>query len=1109
MSPTASLTAATLGRALPPGAQPRNPHQDDCLEAAQGAASAAHEALSRPWHLAVVAGPDAGLVLPLPERGTIGRCTVLTDPAVSRSHLRVGARPGRVLLSDAGSANGTSVRRGPFWLPLGHRPRTARAGTRLRLGRTELELRRRPVTLTVTEPPSPAQGRWLMLLPVLTIVIMAALVVVGIKTGSRSTVGALVVVPMLVMAVSRLVPALSGRRGRTTSGRAGAGWSGPRARRPDPPSLLLAAAVSPDPRSGPARSEPGTQVSGVRAWPGRRRRRGVLTVLAGDRVALRGTRAADALRWWTAQVIARGAAEVTVGGRAGQPEIRLEWGESSRRWSAEVMAVGCDHAPARARTILTADRNAPDLSPRWWNALLAGAGLGGTGTLGIGAPPGRLSLEDVTGDLDREAVAEAWAAGAGKGLEAVVGVGAQGACKVDLVTDGPHVLMAGTTGSGKSELLISWLLQLALAAPPSRLSLVLVDYKGGAAFGPLERLPHTAGVLTDLDPASTARALSSLHAEVRRRERLLAGHGVKDVGELDPSLAPARLVVVVDEFATLSAEHPEVLDALVRVAAQGRSLGIHLLLATQRPAGAVSPMIRANTTLRVCLRVLDPADSRDVLGHDGAARLDPVPGRVLVAGASLTGESPLQAPWCGSSRHLEVIVAEVTAAARDADRPWRPWAPPLPSRVGRREARRLAAADEPPRDPQAVLLALTDLSGEQRLSTWSWSPWDPLLVLGAPSAGRTTSALSAAGGALEHGVHVQLCVQGVPPAPLEPGGPGVGTVVGPADPRRLARLWTLAATGGLRGSLLVIDDVEAMTSAVDEVLGPAEGQALLDRVVRSARATGTGLLVTAPLAAATSRWAAGIRTRLVLGACHPAEASLAGLPRGVVTGTGAGRGVVVEGAVHTPCQVVLPEPVEAAQDGPPPLRLQPLPVLLAPRPGVWAVAGDTARPLGAPSGPVLVVGPPGSGRSTALRALDEVVTARDGAGAALVIDDLDLAPPAVHAQVDDALAHDRLVLASASTTAVAGTYRGPVATLKERGTLVVLWPGMGPAQQVAGVSLRAAVDPRGLTRPGCGVLVERGRVEPVQVACAPQRSPDSGSPGADARDRPENTDPAV
>nr|MCW1079397.1 FtsK/SpoIIIE domain-containing protein [Streptococcus anginosus] len=143
--------------------------------------------------------------------------------------------------------------------------------------------------------------------------------------------------------------------------------------------------------------------------------------------------------------------------------------------------------------------------------------------------------------------------------------------------------------------------------------------KGGAAFGALTQLPHTAGVLTDLDPALTTRALASLEAEVRRRESLLADLGVADLaaweamasptavpeeqpggtagerflaGSGAPGPPPPRVVIAVDEFATLASAHPQVLDTLVRVAAQGRSLGLHLVLATQRPSGAVSQTVR-------------------------------------------------------------------------------------------------------------------------------------------------------------------------------------------------------------------------------------------------------------------------------------------------------------------------------------------------------------------------------------------------------------------------------------------------------------------------------------------------------------------------------------
>src|ERR671933_557240 len=138
------------------------------------------------------------------------------------------------------------------------------------------------------------------------------------------------------------------------------------------------------------------------------------------------------------------------------------------------------------------------------------------------------------------------------------------------------------------------------------------------------RLPHTVGVVTDLDRHLTQRALASLNAELQRRERVLRDAGAKDLPDLearDPESAPASLVIVIDEFATLAKEVPEFIDGVVDVAQRGRSLGVHLVLATQRPGGVVSENIRANTNLRIALRVNEAAESIDVIGVPDAARI--------------------------------------------------------------------------------------------------------------------------------------------------------------------------------------------------------------------------------------------------------------------------------------------------------------------------------------------------------------------------------------------------------------------------------------------------------------------------------------------------------
>ncbi|MFG1963878.1 FtsK/SpoIIIE domain-containing protein [Nonomuraea sp. NPDC049028] len=214
--------------------------------------------------------------------------------------------------------------------------------------------------------------------------------------------------------------------------------------------------------------------------------------------------------------------------------------------------------------------------------------------------------------------------------KAVIGIGPDGPFSVDLRVDGPHGLIAGTTGAGKSELLQTLICSLAVANRPDQLTFVLVDYKGGAAFKECVRLPHTVGMVSDLDGHLTQRALDSLAAEIRRRERLLLAAGAKDIDDYTGEPLP-RLVLIIDEFAALVAELPDFVNGLVDIARRGRSLGIHLILATQRPAGVVTADIQANTSLRIALRVTEPAESSDVIDLPDAAHISKsTPGRCYV-----------------------------------------------------------------------------------------------------------------------------------------------------------------------------------------------------------------------------------------------------------------------------------------------------------------------------------------------------------------------------------------------------------------------------------------------------------------------------------------------
>lgn len=236
------------------------------------------------------------------------------------------------------------------------------------------------------------------------------------------------------------------------------------------------------------------------------------------------------------------------------------------------------------------------------------------------------------------------------------GVDAQGTHNIDVTQQGPHMLVAGTTGSGKSEFLISFILSAAQQYSPRELNIVLVDYKGGAGLGRAAALPHCVGMVTDLDSTEASRALHGIRLELTRREHVLADSGTSHFAQHNAHCAEQdilpRLLIVVDEFRALSDELPDFLPRLVRLAAQGRSLGMHLVLATQRPAGAVSPEMRANISLRVCLRVSDEQDSLDVVGVTDGAHISPArPGRLLVSSGNAAANT-LQSLYCaeGSSQ---------------------------------------------------------------------------------------------------------------------------------------------------------------------------------------------------------------------------------------------------------------------------------------------------------------------------------------------------------------------------------------------------------------------------------------------------------------------------
>ena len=363
-----------------------------------------------------------------------------------------------------------------------------------------------------------------------------------------------------------------------------------------------------------------------------------------------------------------------------------------------------------------------------------------------------------------------------------IGVGERGPVEIDLAADGPHTLIGGTTGSGKSELLRSLVAGLAAGTDPDHLVFVLVDYKGGSAFDECARLPHTVGMVTDLDESLGERALRSLEAELRRRERVLRDAGTQDLPAYlaaGSTLGPLpRLVVVVDEFATLATELPDFLGALVGVAQRGRSLGVHLVLATQRPQGAVNANIKANTNLRIALRVQDAQDSNDIIDRPDAASISrTTPGRAQVrsgpgevepvqtalstAGAPggpaqpvrvlpfLFAPSPIRfAPGGGDDDRpsdLHLLVAALTEAVARQGRPApiRPWLPMLEEHLTFDAVAAASAASDA--DPDIVAFGVADEPDHQRQVPVGWRMADGhLTVTGMVGSGTTTTLLAVA-----------------------------------------------------------------------------------------------------------------------------------------------------------------------------------------------------------------------------------------------------------------------------------------------------------------------------------------------------------------------------
>ena len=277
-----------------------------------------------------------------------------------------------------------------------------------------------------------------------------------------------------------------------------------------------------------------------------------------------------------------------------------------------------------------------------------------------------------TDDMAVESVLQRWSAQRyASDIRCYLGVSSGASQNIGLSEHGPHWLLGGTTGAGKSQLLRSLVLSAALRYPPERLGLILVDFKGSAGLGPLAQLPHALSVLSNFDVSAVERALEFLRADIHRREVDLQALGVNSYRDYLASCQAAgttprypELLIVVDAFRMLIDSMPDAMAELMRIATIGRSLGLHLVLATQRPQGAISQDIRANIATSICLRVASAQDSYNLLEHESAAYISaahPGAGYVrLPDGRSLPFRAPLvdAVPSSSDARPVQVLGLE-------------------------------------------------------------------------------------------------------------------------------------------------------------------------------------------------------------------------------------------------------------------------------------------------------------------------------------------------------------------------------------------------------------------------------------------------------------------
>ena len=659
-----------------------------------------------------------------------------------------------------------------------------------------------------------------------------------------------------------------------------------------------------------------------------------------------------------------------------------------------------------------------------------------------GELPERLSIRDVLVPPDAESIKKRWDESAKQdAVLAPLGVGSEGAVVIDMVVDGPHGLVAGTTGAGKSELLRTMVVGGAAEHSPDDLVFVLIDYKGGSAFDRCSSLPHVVGMVTDLDEHLSQRALRSLDAELHHRELVLRDAGYKDIPDYRAAGSPSgplpRLVVVVDEFATLRAELPDFVSALVGIAQRGRSLGVHLILATQRPSGAVDANIRANTNLRIALRVQDAGDSKDVIDTAVAAELPrTLPGRAFVrrgegdltpvqtayaSGPVPTSSGPLVrvteiggAPRPASKgsdiselTNLGVYVDACIEAGGDYAPARRPWTDPLPDSITATELSEIENLAKLGDDP--ITLGVGDDPDHQRRVQVGWDPLAGHLgAIGALGGGVSTllrsAAIAVGNGELGRDVWVYGADHGAQGLAGLDAYPHVAPIIDADDSARHERLLTMLertldersqdreAASAAPLLVIVIDGIAGFAERNDLGGGTVAGDRF-GRIVRDGPAVGIVFVVGATSYKDLPRSLRGaFRTTFVFEQNDTNDYSSFGLRPKEIPTFRPGRAVI--GDAKTLVQVIdwsislLPEAISVSA---PPTSVEPLPASVDRDTLPPATIGATLEiPIGLdnvtrePAVAIVragehlaIAGPAASGKSTTLRTIAEQLRAGD------------------------------------------------------------------------------------------------------------------------------------